>query len=348
MSHPTGALRTAIEDARLPVEHRHLPDFLIVGSPKAGSTALHDALAAHPQLYASPVKEPKFFLTGGAPPDPGGQRGPGDAHSAREWIWQRAGYETLFRDAPPGTLRFESTPFYLWQRDSHARIARTLPDVKLIAVIRDPIDRAFSNWTHLWADGLEPEPDFLAACRAEARRVASGWAPFWRYLGLGRYGEQFQNLFRHVAPGRVRAVRYRQLIDAPQETLDDLCTFLGADTGVLPGLPDSNLGRWAADGAVNRVLRRAIRAGAAAGAHAPPQVWRRAQRPLLSALQRGGGPRPRLDPADRARLVQAFTEDNALLSRLLGADYSDWLSLEGRGTYTVRRSWEPSNPLASK
>jgi len=164
------------------------PDFLIIGAPKAGSTALHEALAAHPQLYAAPVKEPKYFLTPDRRPDPATQRGPGDAHSAREWIWRRADYERLFAAAPPGTLRFESTPFYLWSQASHPQIARQLPDVKLIAVIRDPVDRAFSNWTHLWADGLEPEADFRTACRLEPQRIAAGWAPFWRYLDLGRYG----------------------------------------------------------------------------------------------------------------------------------------------------------------
>jgi hypothetical protein len=325
-----------------------LPDFVIIGAPKAGSTALHDALARHPQLYASPVKEPKFFLTDGVPPARATQRGPGDAHSAKEWIWRRDRYERLFHAAPIGTLRFESTPFYLWERASHRRIAHAAPDAKLIAIIRDPVDRAFSNWTHLRADGLEREPDFLRACRSETRRVASGWAPFWRYLELGRYGEQLLNLYRHVDPERVRVIRYRQLIDAPQETLDQLCVFLGVDTGVLTGLPESNLGRWAPHGALNNLLRATIRTGAAAGALAPPKIWRAAQRPLLAALQRGGVPRPRLDPDVRAQLVGTFTEDNALLSRLLGADYSDWLLLEGRGTYTVRRSWDPSGAVASK
>ena len=263
------------------------PDFLIIGAPKAGSTALHDAFARHPQLHASSVKEPKFYLTGGARPELAHHRGPGDAHSSLEWIWRRQAYERLFHHAPAGSLRFESTPFYLWSRGAHVRIAAELPDVKLIAVIRDPVDRAFSNWTHLWADGLEPEPDFLRACLDEPRRIADGWAPFWRYLELGRYGEQLEHLYRHVDPARVRVIRYRQLVDRPRETLDDLCRFVGVDTGVLDGLPDSNLGRWAAQTRVNAVLRRGVRAGAAVGSLLPPQVWRRASKPLLSVLQRG-------------------------------------------------------------
>src|SRR4051794_37698597 len=83
-----------------------LPDFVIVGAPKAGSTALHAALARHPELHLSAVKEPKFFLCDGVPPDR--QHGPGDAHSQREWIWRRGQYEALFDGAPEGTLKGES------------------------------------------------------------------------------------------------------------------------------------------------------------------------------------------------------------------------------------------------
>ncbi len=163
-----------------------LPDFLVIGAPKAGTSALHAALAAHPQLFLSTPKEPKYFLTDGRPPTRATQRGPGDAHSAREWIWHREGYERLFDAAPAGTLCGESTPFYLWDRGAHRRIAATVPDARLIAVVRDPIDRAYSNWMHLRADGLEPEPDFGRACDLEDERAGHGWAPFWRYLGLGR------------------------------------------------------------------------------------------------------------------------------------------------------------------
>jgi hypothetical protein len=313
------------------------PDFFLIGAPKAGSTALHDALAKHPQLYASPVKEPKFFLTDGRPRR-SAHRGPGDAHSAREWVWQPERYRRLFADAPPDALRFESTPFYLWDKASHARIARAVPSAKLIAVIRDPVDRAYSNWTHLRADGLEPEAQFLAACRAEPQRVALGWAPFWRYLDLGRYGEQFNSLFRYFDPAQVKVIRYRDLVDAPQQTLDGVCAFLGVATGVLSPPPDANLGRWAPDGVVNRTLRHAVRGGAAAGSLVHPQVWRTVQRPLLTALQRGSSPRPRLRNLERAALVPHFAEDNALLSDLLGVDYSDWLAPTGNGAYTVRRS----------
>src|SRR5215470_7755023 len=81
-----------------------LPDFFIAGVPKAGTTALHSALARHSALYMSPVKEPKFFLTDGPPPAEGG---PGDAKTYREHVWRRADYEELFARAPRGSRKGE-------------------------------------------------------------------------------------------------------------------------------------------------------------------------------------------------------------------------------------------------
>src|SRR5688572_23024265 len=152
------------------------PDALIIGAPKAGTSALHAALAQHPQIYASPVKEPKYFMCWDAPPP--AYRGPGDRHSNQEWIWRREAYEALFRGAPDDAVRLESTPFYLYAPNARRRIAEELPAAKLIVIVRDPIDRAYSNWMHLWVDGLEPISDFEDAWRAEDSRVAAGWAPF--------------------------------------------------------------------------------------------------------------------------------------------------------------------------
>ena len=101
-----------------------LPDFFVAGAPKAGTTALHAALARHPALHMSAVKEPKFFLTDGPPP---AQGGPGDAKTYREHVWRRADYEALFAAAPPGTLRGESTPFYLYSHDAQRRIRGARP-----------------------------------------------------------------------------------------------------------------------------------------------------------------------------------------------------------------------------
>jgi hypothetical protein len=325
-----------------------LPDFLVIGAPKAGSTALHVALEQHPQLFLSDPKEPKYFLTDGLRPRRVHQRGPGDAHSAREWIWQRDRYEQLFDAAPPGTLRGESTPFYLWSKDAHRRIAAAIPQAKLIAVIRDPVDRAHSNWTHLRSDGLEPESDFRAACDLEERRSRAGWAPFWRYLELGRYGEQLAHLYEHFPREQVYVVRYRQLIDEPERTLEAISVFLGVDPSRARDIPSSNVSGWAGAGVVDNGLRYLMRGGAAVGSFVRPIVWRRARRPLLTALHRGSRQRPSLDVEVRRALVGRFAEDIALLESLLGRSFQDWLGDSGLGTYAVRSSLAPSAREASQ
>jgi len=218
-----------------------IPDFLIIGSPKAGSTALHVALARHPDLFLSDPKEPKFFMCDRAKPDPAQQRGPGDAHSAQEWVWDPARYEALFAAAPATALRGESTPFYLWDKASHRRIHALIPDVKMIAVIRDPIDRAYSNWGHLWCDGLEPESDFFRACELEPERIKAGYAPFWRYLETGLYGQQLEHLFGIFSKEQIFVLRYRQLIDNTAAILDEICAFLGVRTGQVSTIPRSNV-----------------------------------------------------------------------------------------------------------
>ncbi|HEY7009806.1 MAG TPA: sulfotransferase [Jatrophihabitantaceae bacterium] len=325
-----------------------LPDFLVIGAPKAGSTAVHAALERHPQLFLSTPKEPKYFLTPDERPRRSAHRGPGDAHSAQEWVWRREHYEKLFEHAPSGALRGESTPFYLWDTTAHLRIRDTVPHAKLIAIVRDPVDRAYSNWTHLRSDGLEPESDFRTACLMEPQRIAAGFAPFWRYLDLGRYGEQLAHLFDVFPQEQVHVLRYRELIDEPRRTLDSIFAFLGVATGVVTKIPPSNLSGWAGEGALNAALRRTIRTGAALGSYLPPKIWRHGQRPLVAALRRQRAHRPGLPVARRRELVELFRDDIGLLEGLLGRSFQDWLGDTGRGTYAVRNSWAPSARDASQ
>ena len=313
-----------------------LPDFLILGAPKAGSTALHEALAPHPQLFLSTPKEPKFFLCDGAPPDPRTQRGPGDAHSAREWVWRRSDYEALFDAAAPGVLKGESTPFYLWDQQAHRRIKALLPEVKLIAVVRDPIDRAHSNWTHLWCDGLEPEADFVTAFGRQAERIATSYAPFWRYGELGLYGQQLAHLFTLFDRSQVFLLRYRELVSEPALVLDRICTFLGVTEGIVRGAAPSNVRYWVPPTPVNRALRRMVRGGAFLGGKVAPQYWRAVERPLLRVLHRGGGQRPRLTVEQRAALLPYFAADTALLESVTGESFADWRQDTGRGAFVGR------------
>lgn len=316
---------------------RRPPDFFLLGVPKAGTTALHAALTQHPDLYLSPVKEPKYYLCGDAPPP--AYRGPGDAHSQQEWVWRRDDYLALFDGAPEGALRGESTPFYLYHRDARRRIAEDAPAARLVVVLRDPVDRAYSNWMHLWMDGLEPVPDLVAAAALEEQRVADGWAPFWHYRGLGRYGEQLQDLYRHVPREQVLVLRYREVVDAPTATLARVFAFLGVPSIEVAEIPPDNSRGYVGPGVRNAVLGRVIRAGAWAGQFAPPEHWRRLSVPLVGQLHRGGSAdRPRLTPEQRATLLEPLREDVALLEEVTGESFADWLDPERAGsTFAGRR-----------
>ena len=310
-----------------------LPDFFVIGAPKAGTSALHSALAQHPHLFLSKVKEPKYYMCGDSPPP--AYKGPGDAHSNQEWIWQRERYRDLFRDAPDDALVGESTPFYLYNRDARRRIAVDRPDARLIAVLRDPVDRAYSNWMHLWMDGLEPRGDVVEAVRREKERIDDGWAPFWHYSSLGMYGRQVKDLFDHFPREQVLLLRYKQLVDTPDDVLNRVFDFLGVEGREVESIPADNSRPFVKNGVRARTVGPVIRAGASVGQFLPPKVWRTVSRPLISQLHRGGEPtRPRLTPEQRTALLEPHLEDIALLEEITGESFEQWK------TYREGRSFE--------
>jgi len=299
-----------------------LPDFFVAGAPKSGTTALHAALAQHPELYLSAVKEPKFFLTDGPPPTQGG---PGDAKTYREHVWRRSDYEALFDAAPPGALRGESTPFYLYRRDAQQRIKTLIPAARLIVVLRDPVERAHSNWTHLWSAGLDPIGDFVQACAAEERRIAAGWADFWHYKQLGLYGQQLQHLYSVFPPGQVLVFRYRDLVDDPTGTLNRICAFLGVAQDIVTEVPAENVTAHPEHTRRLQTLSRILRAGYAATARLPGHAGKRMIDRLSSSLQDGAAPRRPMTWDQRQSLIPYFESDIQLLNELTSLDVSHWV-----------------------
>jgi hypothetical protein len=315
------------------------PDFFIAGAPKAGTTALHAALLGVPGIQLSAAKEPKFFLCDGGRPPRRQHRGPGDAHSRREWVWRERDYLDLWPQVPAQgqvVRRGESTPFYLHDPAAHRRIARVAPEARFVVLLRDPVDRAYSNWMHLWSDGLEPEPNFLRAVDAEDARRLAGWAPFWRYRDLGRYGEQLAHLYRYFDPSRVLVLRYRELVEQPADTVGRVLDFLEVPQVEAGPVPRDNTRPFRRDSARTRAVAGLVRAGAAVGSLAPPHLWRRLSTPLLAELHRDGVRRPELTPEQRRHVLLPLLPDLDLLERVTGRSFDDWRSEVGPGSYESR------------
>ena len=303
-----------------------LPDFFVAGVPKAGTTALHSALARHPSLFLSPVKEPKFFLTDGPPPADGG---PGDVKTYREHVWRRTDYEALFDGARAGQIKGESTPFYLFSHDAQVRIRALIPDAKLIVVLRDPVERAHSNWAHMWSAGLDPSGDFLDACAREQQRIAAGWADFWRYTGLGMYGEQLRHLYTVFPRERVLVLRYCALLADPVPVLDRVCSFLGVRTGLLTEVPRENVTAQPHATARHSVVSAARRASTTLSALLPGHLGAKMTDQLENMLQQDAAPRRPLTWEQREAMIPTFKADIALLEDITGEDFSDWLQPRG-------------------
>jgi hypothetical protein len=299
-----------------------LPHFLLIGAPKAGTTALHLALSAHPEVFMSAPKEPKYFLTDDGR-QPHARGGPGDAQTIRKQIWRRADYEGLFEPAPASSRLGESTTLYLQDPDAHHRIKAAIPEVRLVAVLRDPVDRAHSNWTHLHSAGLEPEP-FIRACELEDERARTGWAPFWRYVRLGRYGEQLTRLFSVFSRDQVLVLFYRDLRERPAPTMDLVCRFIGVTPGIVTEVPAANVTVASSRSWSNRLLSHVLRQGAAAGHRVPALVRENISGPVVRLLQREQRRREPLQPLERRLLIPRFEEDIRVVEDLLGVPLPHW------------------------
>ena len=221
------------------------------------------------------------------------------------------------------------------------------PDAKLIAVLRDPVDRAYSNWMHLWMDGLEPRADIVEAISHEDERIDHGWAPFWHYRSLGMYGRQLKDLLDHVPREQVLLLRYKTLVDAPDQALGRVFDFLGVEGQEIGAIPSDNSRPFVRDGVRARTVGPVIRAGATVGQFLPPQVWRKVSRPLVNQLHKGGDPaRPRLTPEQRQILVAPHLDDIELLEALTGESFEEWKTYREGSSFSSRRTGVRSEPAS--
>jgi hypothetical protein len=293
-----------------------LPNFLVIGAQKAGTTSLYYHLKHHPEVFMSAVKEPQFFAFEGGVPDAGG---PGDAGA--DAVCDLASYAELFAAGAGMAARGEASTIYLYDEHAPARIREHVPDAKLIAILRDPAERAYSNYMHLIRDGREPITDFRAALAEEGARRELGWSANWRYLDKGFYSRQIERYLELFPRDQIRIYLYEDFDADPAPIMRDVYRFLGVRDDVTQDLSlRLNVAGVPKSRGVQSLMKRQERLKWALDPFVPEGVRRRLLKLQNRNLERSG-----MDADVRAELVEFYRDDILRLQRLIGADLSRWL-----------------------
>lgn len=303
MPRQPSALRQTDRDYHSPVL---LPDFVVIGAPRSGTTWLYTQLSRHPGLYLPDNKEPRFLAVD--PGEPPVFTGPGDDAWAQGMVVGRDEYERLFA-AAGDRRKGEASTDYLYQGAATARNMRELvPSVRLVAILRNPAERAHSAWRYLRRLGHETL-SFDEALAAEQRRIAEGWAWCWHYAQHGFYGRNLAPFLETFPADRILVLAYADLARRPQALLDEVTEFVG----VAP-LRGERLDERVNEVALTRELPRAPVGAGLAKRALPAPVLRAAG----AAIGRFSLYKPSLGRRSRSRLAALFERDLALLEELTG------------------------------
>ena len=305
-----------------------LPNFLVIGAQKAGTTALYHYLKQHPQVYMSPVKEPHFFSYEGEEPD---HRGPRDREIlSRMVVTDRNAYGELFRGAAGEAAVGEASAGYLYDPEAPRCIRRYAPDARLIAVLRDPAERAYSSFLHMVRDGREPLDDFGLALQAEEARIRDNWSSIWHYRRAGLYHAQLKRYYEAFGKEQVRVYLYEDLKGDPGGVLRDAFGHIGVDDGFVP---DVSARHNVSGVPKSRALHGFLGSSHPLKSALKPFVPEAARLRLVTLMRNRNLSKPApLSPEVRERLIGEFREDILRLEELIQRDLSGWLgrsSVEG-------------------
>jgi hypothetical protein len=253
-----------------------LPDFVIVGASRSGTTSLYHVLADHPFVEPAESKELHFF----------------DTHFREGIGWYRSCFPSPRWKDGRSTLTGEATPYYLLHPHAARRMADVVPRARLIALLRNPVDRAYSQYQQQVKRGREPLT-FAQAIEAEEARLEGEWNRMledeeydsynlqrYSYLLRGVYADQLLRWRKLFSAEQMLVLKSEDFFERPRETLKRVLRFLD--------LPD-----WEPE------------------TPGPGQQYRRNQ-----GVYRGG-----MDPATRSKLENYFEPHNRRLYELLGTDF---------------------------
>lgn len=290
-----------------------LPNFIVIGAAKAGTTALYWYLADHPQVFMTSMKETNFFAYG---LDDKGKLLYGDPELHHFPVRSLRQYKLLFEDADNATAIGEASPIYLECPQAASRIARLIPDAKIICGLRDPVDRAYSDYLMYLRNRdrrLEPEADLIP--------TADWTQPYSHWMQIGLYHSLLSRYYDVFPSEQIHVFLFDDLRKNSREVMQNIYRFLGVDSSFDPDFETPhNVGGVPASMLLERVLTNS---------HVKATLEPLLPRWASDGVRRFRGRTMRkaqsLPPALRQNLVHHFRDDIAKTSDLIGRSLEHWL-----------------------
>ncbi|WP_206881476.1 sulfotransferase family protein [Alicyclobacillus mali (ex Roth et al. 2021)] len=293
------------------------PNFFIVGAAKAGTSSLDRYLSQHPDIYIPPKKEAHFFSI---PDFPERFTGPGDEGMNLYTIRDEAAYLKLFDGVRGERAVGEASVFYLFYPGTAQRIYDAHPDAKILIMLRNPVDRAFSAYMHLVRDERETL-SFRESLAKEEERIRQHYEPLWYYRAVGLYAAQVKRYLDVFGRDQVKVILFEDFARDPVQVVRDCCAFLGVSTDFVP---DTSIRHNESGVPKSRSLYNFI---------AKPNALKEMVKPFIPAAvrERLGNQaksmvlgRMEMEPDLREELTEFFAPDVARLEALIHRDLSAW------------------------
>ena len=203
------------------------PNFIIIGAMKAATTSLYTYLKQHPDVFMTSIKEPMFFNSFH-------NNNFKSLGSKKKKITTFEQYYQLFDAVKNEKAIGEASPNYISNKDCPSLIQQHLPEIKIIAILRQPVDRAYSNFLHARRADKEPVADFETAFYKEAERKAENWSPLYHYKSKGYYAEQLERYFTLLPKENIKVLLFEDLVKNPIKITQEVFKFLNIDKTFIP------------------------------------------------------------------------------------------------------------------
>jgi len=297
------------------------PNFLVIGAAKAGTTLLYYTLKQHPQIYMVSVKEPNFFAL--QEKDLNSIKGIANSRYLAQCITTKEQYEKQFEAVTDEVAIGEVSPIYLYNPKAPTRIKNYIPEIKLVAILRNPVERAYANFLHHIREGLETVEDFSEALDQEEYRIKNNWWWGFHYVKAGFYSEQLIRYYNQFSPHQIKVYLYEDLKENPQQLFQDLFNFLGVDSKFQPDLSE----QYNVSGIPkNRLWHQLL---------SKPSTWKapfkilvpfKLRQNLRRKSQNQNLVKPEMPPVLAQHLKEVYSEEIMTLQKLLKRDLSHWLN----------------------